>query len=135
MGCAHSAPPPHQAPAFHICGRYRARIIAVHDGIRLTAVLRYKGSWYSVRIRLSGISVPALIPSRRHSGGQVARAKLARDSVRHRVLQREVWLTCGAFDATGCVLSKVQVANQDLGDWMLSTQLGSADATTRIEPS
>ena len=129
MGCAHSTPP-QTAPPFHIRGTYRARIIAVHDGVTLTAVIKRNRSWYSVRIRLAGVDVPELLPPKRQA--TVARAKLARDSVSCRVLHREVQLTCGQFDDSGAVLGTVLVQGVDLGAWLIATHLGRADASTRL---
>lgn len=129
MGCAHSTPP-QTAPPFHICGKYRARIIAVHDGATLTAVIKRNRAWCSVRIRLAGVCVPELHLSKRHV--TVARAKLARDSVSYRVLHQDVQLTCGQFDGSGAVWGTVHVNGGDLGEWLIAKELGRADASTRL---
>lgn len=96
----------------------RAKVIDVYDGDTVTVVFRFGSKIWKDKCRLAGVDTAEI---RTRDEEERVRGLAARDWLRAQVLNKNVWVECGAWDKYGRLLGTIylsgdfqQSVNQEL---------------------
>ena len=101
------------------------KIVDVYDGDTMRGVFEHNGQYNKWTIRMYGYDSPEMKPSRKLENRDEikAKAKISRDYLKSKILDKAVFLHCLDFDKYGRVLGNIYI--DELGDVSVNNHMVS----------
>ena len=94
-----------------------AKVVKVYDADTIQVVFKVHENYYRFKCRLSRIDSPEI---KSHDPLEKEKAKISRDMLKNRILNKIVKIKCGDFDKYGRILIELYDGNINLNDWLLN---------------
>jgi micrococcal nuclease len=92
------------------------KVIKVYDGDTVTVAFYHGGTLYRTQVRLLGIDCPEMKgPSEKEKG----RAKLARDTLHDKIMDKVVELKKTSTEKYGRLLAEIWYRGENINEWMV----------------
>lgn len=108
-----------KTPLFSLNGKTTlAKVVKVYDADTIQVVFNlYNKKYYRFKCRLNRIDSPEI---KSNNALEKEKAKISRDMLKKRILNKIVTIKCLEFDKYGRVLIELYQNNYNLNDWLLN---------------